>query len=267
VTKAIIPPAESFASETICAVLRYAAAGWPVFPCRPGTKEPATPHGFHDASTDPRRIRQWWQQWPSANVAVATGAPGPDVLDIDVKPGGDGFAAFSRLKSAGLLAGARALVQTRSGGLHVYFAGTSQACGVLRDHHLDFRGAGGYVIAPPSWVEADAKGPAGRYELVEHRPGTATLDWAACRRLLDPPRAPAPPRAGRTDVSRLVAWLERQDQPGDRHGPLHWAARRAADAGQLDAAAAAELIAASVRAGHSERDAMATVRSVRGMAR
>ena len=46
------------------------------------------------------------------NVAIATGAPGPDVLDVDVKPDGSGFAAFNRLKQAGLLTGARALVRT-----------------------------------------------------------------------------------------------------------------------------------------------------------
>lgn len=29
----------------------------PVFPCQPGSKEPATRHGFHDATTDPDRIQ------------------------------------------------------------------------------------------------------------------------------------------------------------------------------------------------------------------
>jgi hypothetical protein len=36
--------------------LAYAAHGWPVFPCQPGGKQPATPHGFHDATTDPDKI-------------------------------------------------------------------------------------------------------------------------------------------------------------------------------------------------------------------
>ena len=111
--------------------LAYAARGWPVFPCFPGRKVPNTARGFLDASTDPAEIRWWWQRHPVDNVAIATGNPAPDVLDVDVKPDGSGFEAFNRLKRAGMLAGASALVRTRSGGLHVYFAGTRQPCGRL----------------------------------------------------------------------------------------------------------------------------------------
>ncbi len=70
----------------------YARVGWPVFPCHPGSKEPATLHGFLDASTDERQIRQWWRRDPERNVAIATGAPGPDVVDVDVHKDGSGFA-------------------------------------------------------------------------------------------------------------------------------------------------------------------------------
>ena len=54
------------------AATRYAAAGWPVFPlhdgatghcscsagaaCRQSAKHPRTKHGFHDATTDLRRV-------------------------------------------------------------------------------------------------------------------------------------------------------------------------------------------------------------------
>jgi Bifunctional DNA primase/polymerase, N-terminal len=40
--------------------LDYAAQGRAVFPCRPGTKEPATRRGFKDATTNPATIRRWW---------------------------------------------------------------------------------------------------------------------------------------------------------------------------------------------------------------
>ena len=43
---------------------------------------------------------------PAANLAIATGYPGADVLDVDQHgPAGSGFAAFSWLKRAGLADG------------------------------------------------------------------------------------------------------------------------------------------------------------------
>ncbi len=208
--------------------LAYALGGWPVFPCKPGSKEPDTAHGFHDATTDPGVIRAWWRARPDRNVAIATGAPGPDVLDVDTGPAGSGWAAFGRLKRAGLLTGASALVRTRSGGLHVYFTGTGQPCGRLPRHFVDFKAAGGYVLAPPSFVAADGK-PAGTYELLEQRDGTGQLDWEAARRLLGPPR-PAAPRPRRGDAGGLAAWVAALPE-GNRNGGLYWAACRAIERG------------------------------------
>jgi hypothetical protein len=84
---------------------RYADAGWPVFPCQPGGKVPATRHGHLDATTSHAKIDRWWARTPDANVGIATGAPGPDVLDIDVKTGRDGFAALRRARDASLIPG------------------------------------------------------------------------------------------------------------------------------------------------------------------
>ena len=174
-------------ADVLGQALAYAAAGWPVFPCKPDQKAPDTAHGFKDATTDPAVIRAWWPPGSRRNVAIATGAPGPDVLDVDVKPDGSGFAAFNRLKAAGLLTGARALVRTRSGGLHAYYAGTSQPSGRLVRHFLDFKAAGGYVLAPPSVVDGRP------YELLDRRVTmSSSIDWQAACRLLDPPRPRKP---------------------------------------------------------------------------
>jgi hypothetical protein len=246
---------------TLGHALAYAAAGWPVFPCLPGRKAPDTPNGFKDATTDPEVIRAWWAARPGRNVAIATGSPGPDVLDVDTGPAGSGWAAFGRLKRAGLLAGASALVHTRSGGLHVYFAGTGQACGRLPRHFLDFKATGGYVLAPPSFVGADGK-PAGTYTLIEHRNGTGRLDWQAARQLLDPP-PPLPRKAARNgNITALVEWVAAR-QEGDRNHPLYWAAKQAALAGSLDSEAAELLVDAALRAGLAggEREARRTIAS------
>ena len=141
------------ADSTSRRALEYASRGWPVFPCRPGGKEPATRHGFRDASTDPGQIRIWWNRHPEANLAIATGSPGPDVLDVDQHgEAGNGFAAWRRLSAAGLLDGTIAIVATPGGGLHAYFTGTAQPSRRLPSHHLDFKAVGGYVLAPPSRV-------------------------------------------------------------------------------------------------------------------
>ena len=77
--------------------------GWPVFPCQPGQKIPATPHGYRDATTDPEQITDWFARHPGRNLAIATGAPGPDVLDVDqstARPA-NGYAALGRLHAPG----------------------------------------------------------------------------------------------------------------------------------------------------------------------
>ncbi len=82
---------------------RYAKAGWPVFPVKPGAKEPATKHGVHDAETDPGTVSRFWTRNPEANVGVATGAPGPTVLDVDIAHGKPGYESLNRVIRGGLI--------------------------------------------------------------------------------------------------------------------------------------------------------------------
>jgi Bifunctional DNA primase/polymerase, N-terminal len=131
-------------SETLRQALAYASRGWPVFPCMHGRKIPLTRHGFRDATTDEQRITAWFGGHPDWNLAIATGAPGPDVLDVDQHgTAGNGYAAFAKLRHAHLVDGAAAYVRTPSGGLHAYFRGSDQRNGHLPVHHLDFRSRGG----------------------------------------------------------------------------------------------------------------------------
>jgi hypothetical protein len=241
----------------VCQALEYVRRGWPVFPCRPGTKEPATRHGFHDATTDPEQIRSWWQRVPAANLAIATGHPGPDVLDVDHHgPVGSGFAAFNQLKQAGLVDGAHLIVATPSRGFHAYFVGSAQPSGRLPRHHLDFKASGGYVLAPPSVVGGTP------YRLVRAQPEAGSLDWAAVAGLLEPVhdrhRQPQGRPTGR--VGRLAAWVERLEE-GNRNAGLFWAACRAVEAGReelLD-----ELRAAALRTGLTDGEVSRTIASAR----
>jgi integrase len=119
---------------TLRQALAYARHGWPVFPCLPGQKVPATRHGYRDATTDQDRITAWFGRGRGWNLAIATGAPGPDVLDVDQHgPAGNGYRAFNTLRRADLVDGGAAYVRTPAGGMHAYFTGSDQHNGWVED--------------------------------------------------------------------------------------------------------------------------------------
>jgi hypothetical protein len=244
---------------TLHRALAFAEAGWPVFPCQPGQKTPATAHGYLDATTDPKQIARWFTRRPGANLAIATGAPGPDVLDVDQHGrAGNGYAAFNRLRRAGMLDGATAYVATPSGGLHAYFTGTTQRNGHLPACHLDFRSQGGYILAPPSQV-------GGRpYQLIKTTGDRGELDWAAVTGVLEPQPRHQPDLqhrpAGEADVERLASWVASQ-QEGNRNAGLYWAANRALDTSQ--AADLSPLATAARQAGLDDREIGRTLNSAR----
>ena len=238
---------------------RFADAGWHVFPAEPGGKRPATEHGFLDATTSHKQIQDWWRSEPRSNLAVATGAPGPDVLDVDKHKEGDGFGAFNQLQRAGLVRDPMAIVRTPSGGFHAYYKGTEhQRNGHIPGVSVDFRSRGGYVVAPPSRI-------AGRdYEVVKKQASSDTFDWGAAKGLLapEPERQPykAPERTGDRprDLSHLPGWVASQPEGNRNHG-LFWAANRAAEAG--DTATLDSLASAARSAGLDEREVDRTIAS------
>ena len=244
--------------DTLRQALAYARRGWPVFPCLPGQKIPATTHGYKDATTDEQQITAWFghgQQW---NLAIATGTPGPDVLDIDQHgQAGNGYPAFGKLRRVGLVDGAAAYVRTPAGGMHAYFAGTDQHNGRLPSHHLDFRSHGGYVLAPPSQVDGKP------YRLMSRPGGRSSLDWAAVTALLESQRhheRTAPGHAADRRLGQLARWVARQLE-GNRNAGLYWAANRALDANP--AADLSPLAVAARQAGLAEPEITRTLDSAR----
>jgi hypothetical protein len=239
--------------------LTCAELGWPVFPCLPGRKSPATPHGYRDASTDPGLITEWFDGRPDRNLAVATGAPGPDVLDVDYRgPAGTGFPALGRLSRAGLLEGAAGSVRTPSGGLHVYFAGSRQRTGHLHAAHLDFLAHGGYALLPPSQIDGRP------YQPVSSLGGRGQLDWQAAAAILQPARTrqrrPGPLHAVGGSIDRLAGWVATQPE-GNRNAGLYWAANRTLEADP--AADLSPLAAAARHAGLEEPEITRTLNSAR----
>jgi hypothetical protein len=72
------------------AALIYAGRGWQSFRVVRGKKVPATPSGFHDATSDPARLEQMFDG-EQYNVGIATQASGLTVLDIDSETGQQHF--------------------------------------------------------------------------------------------------------------------------------------------------------------------------------
>ncbi|WP_313540011.1 bifunctional DNA primase/polymerase [Leifsonia aquatica] len=264
-------PAELFAQVAGLplpeAAVLFAAAGVRVFPCAPGGKAPLTRQGFHDATTDPRRIRSWWRWMPAANIGVPTGtASGIEVVDVDKKTAGSGFAAFERARHMGLVDGWLALVRTPSGGMHAYYPADSQRSQPSWEAakaHVDFRGFGGYVIVPPSVVQV-ADGLSASYALVGGpRPTALPVDATALRDLIAPRPAPVVHEGSAStsaDAARLAAWVAARGE-GERNRGLFWAACRMAEAGASPETTHGTLGAAAERSGLPPQEVAATIRS------
>ncbi|MEN3273440.1 MAG: putative primase/helicase, partial [Actinomycetota bacterium] len=160
----------SWGRRPVDAAVIYARRGWEVFPCHSPAKgsgactcahvdcgspakHPRVKGGLNAATTDEDVIRRWWASWPSANVAIRTGAAsGLVVVDIDPDHGGD-RSLDALLSEHGPLPTGRT-IRTGSGGRHLYFSHPGHSipndAGRRLGAGLDVRGDGGYVIAPPS---------------------------------------------------------------------------------------------------------------------
>lgn len=127
------------------AALWYGAQGHLVFPLRATTKVPATAHGFKDSSMDADTIRAWWTENPAYNIGLTTGHLF-DVIDVD---GPEGIRNVADMAPKippiiGIVATPR--------GYHLYIKPTGDRCATAIVPGIDYRGIGGYVVAPPSTV-------------------------------------------------------------------------------------------------------------------
>lgn len=217
------------------AALAYAEQGQPVFPAYaagPYVKRPLVKWRTA-ATTDPDRIARWWSHDPHA-IGLPTGVLW-DVLDIDAKPGRpNGYVALRLLDGLGVVAGAERWARTPSGGAHAYFpASRDMPNATYARHGIDLRGDGGYVLAPPSFIDTEAY--AGSYVHVEAKEGLspAPLDWRRLDHLLVGDRRPV-------SVGQAVApgWLSaalaremREAVVGERNSTLFRKACRALEFG------------------------------------
>lgn len=143
--------------------LWYAQHGLWVFPLQPLCKKPwPGSHGLDDATRDPDLIHLWWDRQPESNIGIATGHV-YDVIDFD---GADAHAAWGRRYPTWADAGVHVIgtVSTpRPGGLHVYVPATGAGNFADLVPGVDYRGLGGYVVAPPSVLDDRDHQVAGSY--------------------------------------------------------------------------------------------------------
>lgn len=208
-------------SPTMDAAVRYAGLGIAVFPLRPRMKAPyGRTTGLKMASADPALAIERWTgraqlplkpdvenrkavtAGPSANVAIATGAPaGFWVLDLDGPAAADWLAA----KEAQHGPLPDTVEQLTARGRHLCFAWDPAWTGDLELRNrsglngasVDVRGQDGYIVAPPSVHPGDeAKGvPPGW--VYRWRPGHAPgeMAFAAAPQWLVDLARPAPVEA------------------------------------------------------------------------
>jgi hypothetical protein len=276
-------------TDLLDAALDYARRGWPVFPVEPGGKRPLgrlVPHGLKTATTDHEVIRRWWRAEPRANVGLVTGAHF-DVLDLD---GPDALDAFENAGPVGNVTFVDGLpvhefdvdgpTVATPRGWHCYVgpSGRGNTVNVGGLSGVDWRGRGGYVVAPPS-VRADC----GTWSWITGTPLDLGPDtpirpapgWVL--RLLDrrdghpspPPSIPIRRHGGLTgygaaalegEVANVVTATK-----GARNGTLNAAAFKLGSLVATGALAAEEVAAVLYHAGRAvglgERETIATVRS------
>lgn len=240
-------------------------SGQPVFPCRPvgeKAKAPFTKNGLHDATTDLDQIKAWWKRLGPAAIGIPTGIV-YDVLDVDIKDGADGRRHLPYLTRIGLLNGCKRVIRTPSGGWHLYFKAapglTNSASATLG---LDVRASGGYVLAPPSYIET--LDYSGTYEDVGETTGGTDdpLLWDLIVSAITPvdetTKKPLPllPSERRTSVAALREWVS-QRVAGERNNALHWAVCRCIENG-IDPN---EMVEPALLSGLGEDEVLLTVNS------
>jgi len=212
-------------------------------PCESQGKHPRTANGLSEATTDLATIARWWKRWPHSNIGLVTGVAF-DVLDLD---GPKALEVLDTAMPADATSYAGPCVRTGRG-LHRYYLPTqlgNRTNLVVKGSLIDWRGAGGYVVAPPSvhyeagnlyeWLEGHEEdtpigaAPAWLSYLVEYRrPAEGTLAALAIARnpsIVAKAEPLAVPHFGRTThygakaVENIAGELA-DAQPGDRNDTL-----------------------------------------------
>jgi len=190
------------------AALDLADEGFYIFPCKPGTKEPAI-EGYRTARWTADQIEQWWARHPDDNIALCPDVNELVVLDLDLyKPECDWDRDVPETM----------MVRSASGGQHHYFeAGDHAFPGKFNGYSgVDIKHKG-LVVLPPSRFAN------GAYEWGNDLPPAELPDWFPTRASVKvDPQAAALMSSGRgSDEGKLIELVHNsENQIEDREAWL-----------------------------------------------
>lgn len=126
----------------------YLDHGWPVFPLK--GKQPLTPKGFYDATTDIVKVTEWALKFPDCNWGFRPGVVDMAVVDIDPRNGGDEVWQMA-VDEAGAEMFDTPTVETGGGGYHRYLLTNGRDIPNRKlGPGVDLISKTGYVVVPPS---------------------------------------------------------------------------------------------------------------------
>ncbi|HEV8166268.1 MAG TPA: bifunctional DNA primase/polymerase [Actinomycetota bacterium] len=258
------------------AALAYCAHGWSVIPCNLATKRSLVRwREWQRRAPGLEQLEAWWERWPKANVGVVTGSLS-GVVVVDVDPQHDGDRTLAELEGERGALPRTAVVETPSGGHHLYFAHpggrVANSAGRL-GAGVDVRGDGGLALLPPSRLRRTRLRDDRIYRWTAGGPATVPELPPAWVELGHPPKPPA--AATRTtleatprDAARLAGLLRalQRAPEGRRNAVLYWAGCRLAEMVERGAPAswADVLVRAGVAAGPEPGECRDTVASALG---
>jgi hypothetical protein len=173
--------------------LALAKARLPIFPAKvtfnakkgKWDKEPLVKGWQQQASSDEKKLREWWRTWPEAVPGIELGRAGLIMIDTDRHGRDDGVANFAELVAEHRPLPDHPITKTAGGGEHHFFRqwngetfGNGE--GALRGKEINVRGKGGWAVAPGS-VRSDGKrwGAAGLTAAYHENKIPLLPDWIA----------------------------------------------------------------------------------------